>query len=85
MSQRKTITAGELYVILDREFRSRQSSDCTSCYFLLPFRVDQHDGAKANWEVIVPPGCPHDCSSLVDEIVDEYGQIYELAPDAGND
>ena len=83
-NKRKAITAGELYVILDREFRLRQSRQCGGCYILLPYRVDQSDG-DANWEVVLPPECTHECSRVVEELVDQYAKVYDLAPDRGHD
>jgi hypothetical protein len=85
-NNRKTITAGELYVMLDREFRSRQSKDCGNCYILLPYRVDHdNENDNANWEVILPPECAYGCIRIVESLVDEYSQIYDLALDDGRD
>ena len=82
MNNRKPITAGELYVQLDREFRQRRPRECASCYLLLPYRVDRHDGGP-NWEVIVPPSCGYGCSDVIEELVAQYGQHYELTPESG--
>ncbi len=78
MNRRKSITAGELYVQLDREFRQRRPRECSDCYLMLPFRVDRVDGGP-NWEVVIPAGCPHGCANAIEELVAEYGQEYELA------
>ena len=83
-NQRKAISAGELYVILDREFRLKQSSHCGACYILLPYRVDQHDGS-ANWEIIMPPDCAFGCANIVEELVDEYAKVYDLAAASADD
>jgi hypothetical protein len=83
-NKRKAISAGELYVILDREFRTRQSRDCASCYILLPYRVDRSDDGSANWELVIPPDCPHGCAEVVDELVQRYSKVYDLAPDNGD-
>ena len=84
-NNRKPITAGELYVILDRELRLRQSPQCRSCYILLPYRVDQPDGSKANWEIIFPPNCAFGCAQIVEALVDEYAEVYELSADSDDD
>jgi len=81
MSKRKSITAGELYVQLDREFRQRRPRECASCYLMLPYRVDRVDG-EANWEVIIPAGCSHGCANVIEELVAEYGQEYDLAAES---
>jgi len=82
--QRKAISAGELYVMLDREFRMRQSRDCGGCYILLPYRIDQPDHSKANWEIVIPDECIYGCARVVEDLVAEYARIYDLAPDDGN-
>ena len=80
MNRRKPITASELYVQLDREFRQRRPRECADCYLLLPFRVDADNG-NANWEVIIPPTCQHGCANVIEELVTEFGQHYDLAPE----
>jgi hypothetical protein len=82
-TKRTVVTAGELYVLLDREFRLRQSRQCNTCYIMLPYRVDQQEEARSNWELIVPRGCSHGCAELVEELVEEYSRQYELAPEPG--
>ena len=77
-NKRTAISAGELYVLLDREFRSRQPQQCSSCYVLLPYRVDRRDGS-ANWEVIMPPSCPVGCAHVLEELIEEYSGVYDLA------
>ena len=82
MTNRKPITAGELYVQLDRDFRQRRPRECADCYLLLPYRVDRIDGGP-NWELIVPPSCGHGCADIVEELVTEYGQHYDLMTESG--
>ena len=81
-NERKAVTAGELYVMLDREFRLRQSHDCSGCYILLPYRIDRRDGDGANWEIVVPPDCAYGCGRIVEDLVQEYSELYDLAPDS---
>ena len=83
-NNRKHISAGELYVMLDREFRMRQSHTCGACYILLPYRIDQPDGSKPNWEIVIPDECPHNCAGLIEDLVESYAKVYDLAPDNGN-
>ena len=72
------MSAAELYVILDREFRLRQSKGCNACYITLPFRVDRHDEGSPNWEVFLPPTCGKGCGEVLDALVARYGEVYEL-------
>ena len=48
---------------------------------MLPYRVDRVDG-EANWEVIIPAGCSHGCANVIEELVAEYGQEYDLAAES---
>ncbi len=82
MKKKMPISAGELYVILEREFRMRHSRECKSCYILLPYRVDSRDDDAANWEIIVPPECPYGCSALLEELIENYSAVYDLAGDS---
>ena len=78
MKNRAEIYAADLYVLLQREFRRRQSSECSSCYVQLPYRVDRQDRDSANWEVSLPLPCPHRCRALMDELAGEFAQLYDL-------
>jgi hypothetical protein len=76
--ERRVISPGELYVILDREFRLRQSRECSGCYILLPYRIDNH-GTGPNWEIVLPPSCPHGCAEVIAELIDEAAEKYDIA------
>src|ERR1700687_1294152 len=81
VSTRTEIYAADLYVLLQREFRRRQTPECMACYVQLPFRVDRQDERAANWEVVMPPPCTLGCSAIIDEIIGEFQQLYDLRPD----
>lgn len=68
----------DLYVLLQREFRRRQRPECNACYIQVPFRVDRRDDDSPNWEVVMPPPCPYACQHLVDELIAEFGMLYDL-------
>jgi hypothetical protein len=83
MKNRSPIHAADLYVLLQRELRRRQPPQCSSCFMQLPYRVDRHDEESPNWEVVMPsPPCPYGCTAVIDEMVSEFGLLYDLAPDA---
>ena len=84
MKNRTLITAADLYVLLQREFRRRQVPECTTCYVQLPFRVDSPNHAGANWEVTFPTECPRGCREILDEVVEEFARSYELLPEAAD-
>jgi hypothetical protein len=78
MNSRTEIQAADLYVMMQRELRRRQSPECTSCFMQLPFRVDRADADSPNWEMVVPPSCPHGCRAVLEELVLEFGSRYDL-------
>lgn len=80
MNQRTAVTAADLFVLIDREFRRRRPRKCTGCFLQLPYRVDVRDEAEANWEVVVPPDCGNGCNVIAEELVGEFQQLYNLKP-----
>lgn len=82
MKNKTLLAAADLYVLLQRELRRRQAS-CTSCFMQLPFRVDRKEPDAPNWEVVALPACDRGCSDVIEEVVSEFGQLYELKADTG--
>ena len=80
MNKRTAVTAADLFVLLDREFRRRKPRDCPDCFVQLPYRVDAR-GADANWEVVTPAGCTNGCEAAFEELVAEFQALYDLKPD----
>ena len=78
MTTRTEVDAVDLYVMMQREFRRRQADSCDACYMQLPYRVDRTGAHSANWEVAIPPPCARHCQMLIDEIVEEFQQGYNL-------
>lgn len=80
MKNKTLLAAADLYVLLQRELRRRQAN-CTSCFMQLPFRVDRNEPDVPNWEVVSPPPCDSGCSGVIEELVFEFGQLYDLKAD----
>ena len=80
MKTRTEIDAADLYVLLQREFRRRQP-DCNACFVQLPFRVDRLEENAPNWEVVMPPPCGKGCAQLLEELVLDFGILYDLRGD----
>jgi hypothetical protein len=76
---KESVTAEELYVLLDREFRRRASRECRVCYIQLPYRVDPANEGP-NWEVLMPPGCERGCTDVMEEIICALRERFLLAP-----
>ena len=81
MKNKTELQAADLYVLLQRELRRRQPPQCENCFMQLPFRVDRPRDEGPNWDVTLPPQCERGCVPMMEEIVYEYGQLYDLAPD----
>lgn len=79
MKNRTPIQAADLYVLLQRELRRRQSPQCESCFMQLPFRVDRGAEEGPNWEVVLPASCDAGCREVMEEITYEFGSLYDLA------
>jgi hypothetical protein len=73
MDRKMDVTAADLFVLLDREFRRRKSRDCAACVVQLPYRV--HGAA---WEVVTPASCAHGCNAVFEEIVRDFQRLYAL-------
>ena len=79
MKNKTEIQAADLYVLLQRELRRRQPSQCTNCFMQLPFRVDRAASEGPNWEVVLPPQCEEGCKEVMEELIYEYGLLFSLA------
>ncbi len=84
MNIRTEIDAADLYVLLQREFRRRQSPDCNACFVQLPFRVDRRDDNEPNWELVMPPQCAKGCAALLEELIVDFGMLYDLRATGGH-
>jgi hypothetical protein len=76
MNRKTSVTAADLFVLLDREFRRRKARECASCVVQLPYRVDERN--DANWQVVAPTPCSRGCSVVFEEIVEEFQGLYAL-------
>ena len=77
MAQKIGVTAADLFVLLDREFRRRRPRECAGCFVQLPYRVDAK-GDTPNWEIVTPAACKLGCHEVFDGLVEEFQQLYDL-------
>ena len=82
--KRTCTSAADLFVLIDREFRRRKPRECTGCYVPLPYRVDGDGEESANWEMVIPTTCAWGCEHLLDEIVREFQELYDLGQPRDN-
>ena len=77
-TRRTAMSAADLFVLLDREYRRRRPRECGNCFVQLPFRVDEPQNGHANWELVIPR-CEQTCESVLQDLVNEFQQRYVLA------
>ena len=79
MEQKKiAISPAELYVLLARELRRRQSRPCNACFIDLPRSSERLDEAGPNWSLDMPPDCGGECRGIIEDLVAQYGRMYDL-------
>jgi hypothetical protein len=79
MNRKTSLSAADLFVLLDREFRRRKARECASCSLQLPYRLPGSHGA--NWQVVAPSACARGCDAVLEELVREFQALYELEPE----
>ena len=82
MDTKRTITAADLYVLLTRELKRRQSEKCGSCFIQLPYRVDRRNERTGNWELPMPPDCGGECRGILEDLYAEFAAQYELTTES---
>jgi hypothetical protein len=75
---RTTITAAELYTILDAEFRKSRPKACRRCRMPMPYWRAPPDDVSANWHIGTPVECPHGCHLAVAELLARMWTLYDV-------
>lgn len=78
---RTTLSAAQLYAILDREFKQLRPAKCKSCRIPLPFHRTPPDDVSANWNVGTPRDCPNGCQLVIAELVTRLWSRYDMEPE----
>lgn len=81
---RTTITAAQLYAILDREFRHLRPKHCQRCRVPLPYYRKPPDDVSANWQIGTPTECPAGCHLVIGEMLARLWTRYDIQPEAQN-
>lgn len=76
MTAKNKVRAMDLFVTLERAFRSR-TRNCKTCTFSLPYRVDT--GNTGSWAVIPAATCSESCRLLLEEVISQHQEMYTLA------
>lgn len=81
MKHAVSMTATDLFVLLEREYRKR-ARECEACFFSLPYRIDPTGPGEANWSVVPSTGCEKShCRLVLEELVASHQAAYRLAGD----
>ena len=75
---RTTITAAQLYAILEREFARVRPSSCAACRMPLPYWRQPPDDVSANWNIAQPKECPHGCHLVIAELLARLWTRYDI-------
>ena len=75
---RQRIVASQLYAVLDREFKRKRSSECTTCTVPLPFYKRPPDDVSANWFIGRPTQCRFGCHLVIAELLAELWTRYDI-------
>ncbi|HSN19355.1 MAG TPA: hypothetical protein VLS49_01680 [Usitatibacter sp.] len=78
---RTTVSAAELYTILDAEFRKLRPAACRACRMPMPYSRMPPDDVSANWHIGTPRECPHGCPLVIAELVTRMWSLYDMAPE----
>ena len=78
---RTTISAAQLYVILDHDFRKLKPDRCLRCRAPLPYFRKPPDDVSANWNIGTPPECPNRCHLVIAELLARLWTRYDIEPE----
>jgi hypothetical protein len=78
---RTTISAAQLYGVLDREFKALAQKRCTKCRVPLPYWRKPPDDVSANWNIGTPTNCPNGCHLVIAELLTKLWSRYDIEPE----
>jgi len=75
---RRTLSAAQLYAILDREFKHVRPPECGKCRIPLPYFREPADAVSSNWYLGTAPECPHRCHTIIAELMTKLWSKYDI-------
>ncbi len=75
---RTTISALQLYEILDREFTKLRPAACRTCRMPLPYWRQAPDEVSANWNIAPTAECPYGCHLVIAEMLARLWTRYDI-------
>jgi hypothetical protein len=84
VTTRTTVSAAQLYTLLDAEFRRLRPATCHTCRMPMPYGRTPPDDVSANWHIGTPPECPHRCHVVIAELLARMWTLYDMCPERQN-
>ncbi len=81
---RTTVSAAQLYTLLDAEFRRLRPAACRSCRVPIPYWRAPPDDVSANWHIGTPAQCPNGCHLVIAELLARMWTRYDMEPERQN-
>ncbi len=81
---RTTVSAAQLYTLLDAEFRKLRPSGCRACRVPIPYWREPPDDVSANWHIGTPGRCPSGCHLVIAELLARMWTFYDMEPERQN-
>jgi len=78
---RTTISATQLYAVLEHDFQRLKPRNCTRCRAPLPYFRSPPDDVSANWNIGTPPECPNRCHLVIAELLAKLWTRYDIEPE----
>ena len=75
---RATISALQLYAILDSEFNKLRPRGCRTCRVPLPYWRQAPDEVSANWNIAQPRECAGGCHLVIAELLARLWTRYDI-------
>jgi hypothetical protein len=76
--EKELLTPGRLYARLSDEFRTRQIASCGGCRMPMVYLREGPGEGLANWIVESSSSACEPCQALIDEIVRQHADRYDL-------
>lgn len=81
---RTTVSAAQLYTLLDAEFRKLRPPGRCRCRVPIPYWRSPPDDVSANWHIATPAQCPNGCHLVIAELVARMWTQYDMEPERQN-
>ena len=81
---RTTISAAQLYAVLDHDFERLKPKTCTRCRAPLPYFRKPPDDVSANWNIGTPPVCPNQCHLVIAELLAKLWTRFDIEQERSN-